>query len=69
LPEGAIVETFIVRIYRKGNGNPDSISGLVEVVEKDKTQGFATKDELWSIINPGGKRAGQASGKYAPETE
>ena len=63
------METFIVRIYRKGNGNPDSVSGLVEEVEREKTQGFATKDELWSIINPGGKRAGQASGKKARETE
>ena len=63
------METFIVRIYRKGNGNPNSISGLVEEVEKEKTQGFATKDELWSIINPGGRREGPASQKSKREKE
>jgi hypothetical protein len=62
------VETFIVRIYRKGNGSPDTISGLVEEVEREETRGFATKDELWSIINPGGRREGKGSEKSEQES-
>jgi len=51
---GRAVETFIVRIYRKESGTCETVAGVVEDVESEKTQGFRTKDELWRLLIPDG---------------
>jgi hypothetical protein len=53
------METLIVRIYRKENGAPDTVSGMVENVEQEESRGFATKEELWQISNSGKITAGR----------
>jgi hypothetical protein len=59
------VEVYIVRVYRRGNGDPARIAGLVEqpgVVGKDP---FLSMEKFWTILsrkttNKDAKSAGSA---------
>ena len=44
------MENYIVRIYRRGECQPDSINGLVEPVESGEIQAFSTLSELQAIL-------------------
>jgi len=44
------MENYIVRIYRRGECQPDSIIGLVEPVENGEIQPFSSLSELTTII-------------------
>ena len=44
------MENYIVRIYRRGEYQPDSIIGLVEPVETGVIQQFSTLSELTTIL-------------------
>jgi hypothetical protein len=44
------MENYIVRIYRRGECQPDSIIGLVEPVETGEIQPFSTLSELTTIL-------------------
>jgi len=44
------MENYIVRIYRRGECQPDSIIGLVEPVESGEIQPFSTLSELKAIL-------------------
>jgi hypothetical protein len=44
------MENYIVRIYRRGECQPDSIIGLVEPVESGEIQAFSTLSELKAIL-------------------
>jgi hypothetical protein len=47
---------YVVRIYREEANNPHALIGIVEQVEKPGKQSFSNLDELWAILNPGGKQ-------------
>ncbi|KAF0221776.1 MAG: hypothetical protein FD174_107 [Geobacteraceae bacterium] len=45
------METYIVRIYRKGATASDGIAGMVEDVARQKEKGFSTPAELCRILD------------------
>ncbi len=54
---GGIMDSYVIRIYRRGGNDPEKIAGLVEFVEQDETKPFANYDELRQILNqPGCQR-------------
>ena len=44
------MENYIVRIYRRGECQPESIIGLVEAVETGEIKSFSTLSELTTIL-------------------
>ncbi len=56
---GVAMESFIIRIYRRGE-NPRDISGLVELVDIDEQHPFTDFDELGKILGLG---PGKADGR------
>ncbi len=52
------VESYIVRVYRRDEEDPQIIAGMVEVVRTGLVKKFADRDELCGVIcrNPGGKK-------------
>ena len=45
------VESYIVRIYRRGNNSPQTLVGVVEQVGASEKKAFANLDELWYLLN------------------
>lgn len=45
------LNTYIVRVYRRKNGIPHSLGGIVEEVGKKEKKAFANLDDLWDILN------------------
>jgi hypothetical protein len=44
------MESYIVRIYRKAQGEPDELAGLVETVGTSERLSFRTFPELTSVL-------------------
>jgi len=57
------MQSYIIRIYRCGKGNPGTLVGVVEKVGVEGHQAFTGLHELWEILNPSHKR----NGKRSPE--
>ena len=53
------METYLIRIYRRDVKNPERITGTVEEIGTQKSQGFKNLVELGGIIT-GKKRRGRA---------
>jgi hypothetical protein len=51
------VNSYIVRIYRKGKDQPRVLVGIVEEAGTAEKRAFTTFDELWEILTR--KRAGR----------
>jgi hypothetical protein len=49
---GLIVDSYLVRIYRKDLNNPRMLVGIVQQVGAEEKEVFSNLDELWSILNP-----------------
>lgn len=45
------MENYIVRVYRRGDQNPDEVVGIVERVEKEDRQPFHSLSELCKILS------------------
>ncbi len=50
------MNSYIVRIYREEKNNPRNFVGTVEDAEGGEKKAFISLDELWTILNPAGKR-------------
>ena len=46
------METYILRIYRRGKGIPHRIIGIIEESGVEEKKAFTCLDELWRILNP-----------------
>ena len=46
------MDSYMVRIYRKEENNPQKLVGVVQKVGVEEKEVFSTFDELWSILNP-----------------
>jgi hypothetical protein len=46
------LNTYIVRVYRRKNGIPHSLVGVVEEVGKKEKRAFNNLDDLWDILKP-----------------
>ena len=44
------IETYIVRIYRRSRKAPRDISGIVEIIDSDSKEVFASERELREIL-------------------
>jgi len=50
------LDSYIVRVYRRGGEPGKEVSGLVERVGGDARRAFGTRDELWAFLaEPSGK--------------
>ncbi len=62
------MDTYIVRIYRRKEKNPDAgMAGIVEKVGINEQKGFKNPDELIGIL--GGKTGGKGKGKKENRNE
>lgn len=43
-------QSYIVRIYRRGEGSPEEVVGLVEQVETGREAAFHSFDELRTVL-------------------
>jgi len=57
---GGIMDSYLVRIYRREEDNPRLLVGVVEEPGANGKKAFQNLYELWDIINPI-KRPGQSS--------
>ena len=48
---GAILENYVLRIYRREKNDPRILVGVVEEVGVGGNRAFSDIDELWSILN------------------
>ncbi|MDI6753681.1 MAG: hypothetical protein QME78_04715 [Thermodesulfobacteriota bacterium] len=46
------METYILRIYRRGKGIPHRIIGIIEESGVEEKKAVTCLDELWRILNP-----------------
>jgi len=44
------MDSYIVRIYRRSQDNPDELAGLVEMVGSSERMSFKTFSELTSVL-------------------
>jgi hypothetical protein len=44
------MDSYIVRVYRRGKDNPDEISGLVETVGNSQRKSFDTLKGLMTVL-------------------
>ena len=44
------LNTYIVRIYRRKNGIPHNLFGIIEEVGKKERLAFKSLDDLWDIL-------------------
>jgi len=47
------MENYIVRIYRRDNTDPDRINGVLESVEQETRQPFASLNSLRTMLSSG----------------
>jgi len=59
------MDNYIVRIYRRGKGNPRMLVGLVEEVGTKGKKAFNDLDDLWEILNSNKRNMGGRRGKTA----
>lgn len=45
------MDSYVVRIYRRNNGSPQKIVGLVELVDCEEEKSFTSFEELRAILN------------------
>jgi hypothetical protein len=49
--KGAVLESYVVRIYRGERDDPRSFVGIVEEVGVSEKRAFTNFEELWTILN------------------
>ena len=49
---GGLMESYLVRIYRKAENNPRVLVGVVEAPGVREKKAFSNLYELWDILNP-----------------
>ena len=60
-----ILGSYIIRIYRWENDNPQSLVGVVEGVGAEGRMAFANLEELWNILNfKTAKEGGEGRGNF-----
>ncbi len=51
------MDTYVIRIYRRDEKNPEKAAGQVEFIEKGRTESFICVDELVEILGLKERRA------------
>ena len=60
------MDSYVVRIYRRGNGSRQNLVGLVELVDCQEEKAFTSFEELRAILNT---RQGHSARNEADESE
>jgi hypothetical protein len=47
----ALMDTYVIRIYRRDENDPRILVGVVEEVGVEGDRAFGNLDELWFILN------------------
>ena len=50
------MESYIVRVYRRNDSDPNYLLGIVENVQDGRHQRFSSMQELWEILAAGNTR-------------
>jgi len=45
-----VLETYLIRIYRRDPADRNHLDGVLEIVERGVTYGFHGQDELWKLL-------------------
>jgi len=59
---GGIMDSYLVRIYRREEDNPRLLVGVVEEPGANGKKAFQNLYELWDILNPLKKKPNQSGG-------
>ena len=52
----AVLNSYILRVYRLDSRNPKNLVGVVEEVGRSQKKAFTNLEELWEILSQPGKR-------------
>ena len=67
--EPPVIESYVVRIYRRDPQHPDQVAGLVEGVGLEKSKSFRTVAELLQLMALIQALPGQTESKDQPYKE
>lgn len=59
---GSSPESYLVRIYRRDEQDPRRVAGLVEMIERERTESFKSADDLMRILGIDGGHARDGPG-------
>ena len=63
VPLESASESYLIRIYRRDPGDPRLVAGLVELIEKERTETFKNAAELLAILGIAGGAVGDTKGE------
>ena len=63
VPLESASESYLIRIYRRDPRDPQLVAGLVELIEKERTETFKNAGELLGILGIAGGTAGDKKGE------
>jgi len=47
-----VLETYVIRIYRRDPCDGNHVDGVLEIVERGVSYGFHGQEELWKLLAP-----------------
>lgn len=63
--KGRTLDSYIIRIYRRGVKEGKELAGLVERIGNGGRKAFGTSEELWAFLTE--RPAGKGSGRVRQE--
>ena len=67
--KGQTLDSYIIRIYRRGVEHGRELAGLVERIGNGKRQAFGNSEELWAFLTDRRpSRSGGVTGKQRSKT-
>jgi hypothetical protein len=46
----SVLQSYVIRVYRRSDDNPQHLVGIVEIVQDGRQQRFSSMQELWEIL-------------------
>jgi hypothetical protein len=50
------MESYVIRVYRRAEDDPQRMVGIIEIVQEGRQQRFSSMQELWEILAAGNTR-------------
>jgi len=63
------LESYVVRIYRRGLDSGRELAGLVERIGNGKRRAFGSKEELWAFLTDRGPSRKGITGKQRSDVQ
>jgi hypothetical protein len=62
------MESYVIRVYRRAEDDPQRMVGIIEIVQEGRQQRFSSMQELWEILAAGNtRRQVNIAGERKPE--